>query len=484
MKIAILHRRLQQPDTRLAQSLAQILSALPAECEVDTHLKIGLEWARGVTERIRTADAVLALVSDGATGSEMLEYEIETAVDWRSRCGKPKILPIRIGPDEGGGTIGNLIGGFPALRWKDDADTGRLVVELIEALSGSARKAERAVTLESSGGGMSEKSTFYIHRPSDLAAEEGLRGGESVLLLKGPRQVGKTSLLARIGGQARAAGKRVVLTDFQRLDPAYLDDADGFFKMLAANLARQLRFSYDFEGQWHEIYGSTSNFDHFIRSLLASSDQPLVWLMDETDRIFGTSVANSFFALVRSWHNARATEPELPWDRLTVGIAYATEAHLFIQDLNQSPFNVGRLIPLSGFSLRETQELNERYGSPLRSIDQIQVLHDLLDGQPFLTRRAFDELVRSGGNLSGLVETAASDEGPFSDHLKRVLVSVSQLSGVYDTIRAALNNAVLRDSADVQRLVSAGILIQSSGEHYAIRCKLYRRYLSRHLPNA
>ena len=45
--------------------------------------------------------------------------------------------------------------------------------------------------------------------------------------MKGPRQVGKTSLLARGLHQAREAGARVVLTDLQKLDPEQLASADA-----------------------------------------------------------------------------------------------------------------------------------------------------------------------------------------------------------------------------------------------------------------
>ena len=69
------------------------------------------------------------------------------------------------------------------------------------------------------------------------------------------------------------------------------------------------------------------------------------------------------FGLFRSWHNARSLNPGGPWSRLTLAIAYATEAHLFITDLNQSPFNVGRHIQLLGFDQDQTEELNRRYGS-------------------------------------------------------------------------------------------------------------------------
>src|SRR5207244_11189541 len=60
----------------------------------------------------------------------------------------------------------------------------------------------------------------------------------------------------------------------------------------------------------------------------------------------------------------------LPWSRLTLAIAYATEAHLFISDMNQSPFNIGTLLALEDFTLPQVAELNRSYGSPLQSEDR------------------------------------------------------------------------------------------------------------------
>ena len=50
--------------------------------------------------------------------------------------------------------------------------------------------------------------------------------------------------------------------------------------------------------------------------------------MDEVDKLFLAPFASDFFGLVRSWHNSRSTEPDGPWNKLTVVIAYATEPDL------------------------------------------------------------------------------------------------------------------------------------------------------------
>ena len=309
---------------------------------------------------------------------------------------------------------------------------------------------------------------------------QAIKSAESILLVKGPRQMGKTSLLGRGGQLARELGLRNVTTDFQKIGSSQLANEDQFYKLLAATLARQLGVKYDFANEWLDVFGPGINMDNFIRTLLDAAPAPLVWFMDEADKLFGIPYASDFFGLIRSWHNSRATEPEGPWGRFTVAISYATEAHLFIQDLNQSPFNVGRHIQLQGFDVEQTEELNRRYGAPL-ALGEVRALHGLVSGQPFLTRRALDVVKRGVMDFPALMEQSGRDDGPFGDHLKRILVSVSQLPEVLESLRTSLENPNLRDAEGFHRLVSAGVMYQTGDNKIAFTCELYRRYFETHL---
>jgi hypothetical protein len=70
--------------------------------------------------------------------------------------------------------------------------------------------------------------------------------------------------------------------------------------------------------------------------VLGRIDGPVVWGLDEVDRLFSCEFGSEVFGLFRSWHNRRSLDPAGPWSRLTLALAYATEAYLFITDLNQS----------------------------------------------------------------------------------------------------------------------------------------------------
>ena len=64
------------------------------------------------------------------------------------------------------------------------------------------------------GGAVALDSKFYIERRTDAEFLLAIKRQDSLVLVKGARQVGKTSLLARGLQQARLAGARVVVADF------------------------------------------------------------------------------------------------------------------------------------------------------------------------------------------------------------------------------------------------------------------------------
>jgi len=164
-----------------------------------------------------------------------------------------------------------------------------------------------------------------------------------------------------------------------------------------------------------------------------------------------------------------------------MAIVYATEAHLFITDMNQSPFNVGTRLVLDDFTFDQVADLNLRYGSPLSNKAAVARFFRLIVGQPYLTRRGLREMVDRGLNIATLEDVADRDEGPFGDHLRRILVSISRHAGLAETIREIFRGRPCSDQSAFYRLRSAGILSGDTIGDARPRCQLYANYLERHL---
>lgn len=337
------------------------------------------------------------------------------------------------------------------------------------------------VTLESEGGAVPLDSAFYIVRPTDVEFEEAMARHDSLVLVKGARQMGKTSLLARGLQQARRQGARVVLTDLQKFTATQMQSADALFLTLTDSIADQLGLDISLEKVWNKERGWNTNFERFLRrEALGLEGAPVVWGLDELDRLFGYPYYNEVFGLFRSWHNERSLDPDGPWGRLTLAMAYATEAHLFITDLNQSPFNVGTRVTLSDFTPGEVAELNLRYGSPLRDEAEVARYFALVGGHPYLVRRGLHAMAHQGMDIAAL-EAQAGEEGIFSDHLHRLLEALRQDVPLCMAVRALLRGEALPTPEDFYRLRSAGIIEGKSMRDAKPRCRLYQRYLEQDL---
>ena len=338
--------------------------------------------------------------------------------------------------------------------------------------------------LESVGGAIPLDSNFYIRRNVDDQLKTALEAKESTILIRGARQVGKTSLLARGLAEARGSGCRVVLTDFQKLNANYLDSLEDFYQTLGQTIADRLDLDDWPEDVWNERLSPNANFENYLqRVVLKATKGHFVWAMDEVDRIFTSEFSSEVFALFRSWHNERALDPDSPWHRVTLIISYATEAALFISDVNMSPFNVGTRLQLEDFSQAQVEELNRRHGSPLKSSEEIEGLYQLTGGQPYLTRRSFQEMLTKEESFTDFSSQLQQEEHLFDDHLKRIVLLLTKDSNLLASLRSWLQGKAPLDASSRKRLWQGGLLKTDNREQAELRCGLYVDYLRHHLPS-
>jgi len=334
--------------------------------------------------------------------------------------------------------------------------------------------------LEQIGGAVPLDSKFYVERQTDQTFQDMIDRRDSIVLLKGARQVGKTSLLARRLDAARQAGMRVLLTDFQKLDDSQLQNLETFFLAIGQMLARQLGSKVNPQDVWQTAYSPHMNFENFfVDEILESSEAPVLWAIDETDRFFLYPFSSQVFALFRSWHNQRALEPTHPCSRLTLVITYATE-YLLIKDPNQSPFNVGTKLVLEDFTFEQVADLNQRYGSPLRGEAELRRFHQLLGGQPYLVRYGLNEIVSRNLTVDEFIQIADHDDGTFSDHLRRIVLLLNDNAQLSEVVRGVLRGKPCPDYDSFNHLRGAGILIGDSKNNVRFRCEIYARYLRKH----
>lgn len=483
-KIALLYKRSAKPDDEVLALLETQLREAGHNIFVDRHLRIGVEWAREIERQVRESDAIIPLLSAASVQSEMLSMEIQIASEAaQQQFGKPRILPVRVGAESPlPEPFLSILGRLQYTVWQSPQDDARLIQDLIGGLE--AKEQPKALKGEMPGGAVPLDSKYYIVQSTDIEFHDGLDRQDGLLLVKGARQMGKTSLLARGLQQARAAGKTVVSLDLQKLNLEDLKDIASLYKALGGMIADQLKLDVYPEDRWRPSRAPNINFENYIvREVMDKIEGHVIIAMDEVDRLFSYDFASEIFGMFRSWFNDRSTNPDMPWGRLTQAFVYATEPHLFITDQYQSPFNVGTKMEMHDFNIGQVGHLNELYGRPIESEGDLEKFYALFRGQPYLSRRGFYELTRRPNalTLDELVAQADRDEGPFGDHLRRILIMVSRDRKTLEVVTGLVHGKAIPDLNSFYGLRSGGLVSGPTPEEARFRCGIYESYLQRHL---
>ena len=499
-RIFISYKRDVKPDEPLA---FQIFEALDQRYDVfiDRTMLVGTRWTERIEAELRRSDFLIVLLSAESVHSEMVLEEVSTAHRLaEERRGRPVILPVRLAYREPFRyPLSAYLNPISWAYWQSPEDTDRLIEELMQAISGGVltfsdadskenllEKSEPepfpqplpSAQLELPEGTMDPQSGFYVERPGDRVALETIKRQGVTLTIKGSRQIGKSSLLIRTIEAAKKAGKRVAFLDFQLFEQAALRDDDLFFRQFCFLITDALDMEDRVAQYCNMPLGNTQRCTRYIgRYLLNELGGPLVLAMDEVDSIFDTDFRTGFFGMLRSWHNSRATDPI--WKQLDLALITSTEPYQFIDDLNQSPFNVGQIIELEDFTPEQVVDLNRRHGSPLTP-EQEQQLVTLIGGHSYLVRRALYLVASKRISAADLFAHATDDRGPFGDHLRYRLFHLQGKDELIQGLREVIRYNKCQDEKVFWRLRGAG-LVRRAGMAVVPRCELYADFFREHL---
>ncbi len=491
-KIFISYKRNVPMDESIADSIIKAFSE-EYDLFIDRKMPVGTNWADRIEGEIRSSEFFVVLLSQDSIHSEMVEGEIETACRYGGQHGTPQILPVRLAFNE---PLSHPLSGYlDAINWAvwtSDDDTENLLYQLRcamegkdlppirdEALPGKTTDSEgipvpqhaaQPVILDLPEGTIDPQSRFYVEREADKLALATIGRTGVTMTIKGPRQIGKSSILMRSMAHAMRQGKRVAFLDFQLFDKAALHDADRFFLQFASWLTDELDLDDRTEEFWARPIGNTQRCTRYLsKYLLKEVDAPLVLAMDEVETVFDTSFRSDFFAMLRSWHNDRAFKQS--FRRLDLVLVTSTEPYQLIENLNQSPFNVGETIQLEDFNLEQLKQLNEVHGQPFRE-SELEQLHALLGGHPYLVRRALYWVASQRMTVEALFREALEDRGPFGDHLRYHLFRMRGKTDLIEGLRDVISGAGHIDEMIFFRLRGAG-LVRRQKDRVVPRCQLY-----------
>ncbi|MGB3556955.1 MAG: AAA-like domain-containing protein [Geitlerinemataceae cyanobacterium] len=323
-------------------------------------------------------------------------------------------------------------------------------------------------------------SAFYIERsPQEELCYKEIGSPGALIRIKAPRQMGKTSLMARILYIAKDLGYRTVPLSFQHADAAVFTSLERLLKWFCSKIASKLHLIDRIDDRWSDYFGSKDNCTaYFEDCLLSDSDLPLMLGLDEVDRVFQyPTIADDFFGLLRAWYEKAGygdSHSQL-WKNLRLVMVYSTEVYIPL-NVNQSPFYVGLPIELPEFNLLQVRELAQRHGLNWQT-DRIEPLMGLVGGHPYLVRLALYHIAQHQLSWEELLETAATETGLYGDHLRRHLWSLQKHPELATALAKVVrsNNAVELESAIAFKLHSMG-LVHLQGNFVVPRFELYRQY--------
>ncbi len=515
-RLFIAYKRHAQKDAALATYLHDALKQLGHLVFIDQDLRTGEAWLDRIDAEIKASDYLIVLLSADSIDSEMVRSEINRANEYQKAQQKPRLLPVRVAFD---GMLPYAIAAFlnptQQIMWQSAADNEKVATAISQAIAetlppqpdpfsqipetgGALSEDGRYLTpaqtapppspefdprfikrLTAPGGAVRFSDKLYVERAEDADLRAELVQWGATITIRAPRQTGKTSLLMRGLHHAKKSGAEVVFIDGQSLGLDAQSQFDPFLRGLAETLCDELGIDVTKVDQvWNGRLGAQKKLTNLIEDhILPQFDVPIVLALDEADALLTTSFSQHFFGLLRSWHNRRAMSPE--WEKFNIALVISTEPYLLIDDINQSPFNVGLKLDLSDFRPSQFNQLNAQHGSPLDETAVTQAFN-LLNGQPYLTRKLLYLTAVKQQHWAQIAAEATLDNGPFGDHLRRLSWSIRTQSTLREALKQIIRTQTCSDEDALFRLQKAGLVTQS-GNVIRCRCGLYAQYFEQKL---
>lgn len=329
-------------------------------------------------------------------------------------------------------------------------------------------------------GSVALDSPFYIeHSGIESLCYETIVKPGSLIQIKAPKLMGKTSLMTRILAHAANQNYQTVYLDLSSLERGILTNLDKFLRWLCLMVGRQLGLENQLNNYWDtEILGSNDNCTvYFEEYLLAEIDCPVVLGLDEMDRLFPyTEVIEDFLGMLRSWHEKGKILES--WKQLRLVMAHSTEVYIPLE-INQSPFNAGVPVELLEFDVKQIQDLVRLHGLNWNDT-QVEKLMRMVGGHPYFVRLAMYYVSSLKVTLEQLLQEAATEAGIYSNYLRRHLETLQKSPELALALKKVVTSPepIELDSMQIYKLHSMG-LVQRQNNYVTPRCNLYREYFRR-----
>ena len=346
--------------------------------------------------------------------------------------------------------------------------------ELLEEFA--VRASEPRKKIESPEGALRCNSEFYVERSKmESDCYQQILEPGSMIRIKAPKLMGKTSLLNRIVEHTKTNDYRLVRLNFRDAETRIFSNINTFFDWFCFNISEQLELECNIDRYLQGRGGILVNCKKYFQTeVLEAIDCPLVLALEEIDYIFHyEEIAQEFLKMLRSWFEE--TKKTDIWENLRMVLLHSTNVYVELPH-NQSPFNVGFPVELTEFSQQNILDLARRHQLSWET-DKVAALMAIVGGYPYLVRMALYHLHDSNLSLVEVLQNAATDVGIYRHHLQSHWANLQK----YSELKVALKQVVFADSSVKLeqvlefKLLSTG-LVKQNQHGITPSCQLYRDY--------
>ncbi len=256
------------------------------------------------------------------------------------------------------------------------------------------------------GGTLKPGEPSYVERRADTDLFESLLAGEFCYVLTA-RQMGKSSLMARTAKRLEQAGVASAIVDLTQIGSERGDQAAAQWYFGIANLIhRQLGIATPLRPWWQERadLSSVQRLTDFFRELVLPTCPAGSW----SSWTRSTRRSGCPSRTTSSRPSAPASTPAPPsaaFERLTFVLLGVATPDQLIQDPARTPFNIGKRIDLTDFSLDEAQGLAPGlHADPAEAGRRLERVLHWTGGHPYLTQ-AVCRAVRERGDAGTAEES-------------------------------------------------------------------------------
>lgn len=492
--------RYRQPDESLAHVFSDALERAGHQVFINTGMRWGANWVREIHEALSQSDILLLLLSPEAALSEMVVEEVAIAKTLWDNKGKPLILPIQIRYPTSEPLPYLLSCHFMNIqleRWDGVNDTNRLIESLMSMIEKRSTWPEQNTCFAEvasgsgpltplpysdprpMGGAIGTRSRFYIVRAQDERTIRDLAAKRSLVTIKGSRQSGKTSLIMRVHDSFRLRKDcSCAYIDFQSFNVSDFQTLDRIWEVIIAEIAYHLDIEEWAEKGWLKDRPYSQNLDRFLKCVFQHDVTRLLICMDEVDRVFSHGVMAGFFSTLRSLYNRGAHDPK--WAQVSWLLGTSSEPSFFIENLSESPFNIGCRVDLTPFTPTQITQFAGRFGLEAEP-DLIRRLMAFSGGRPYLVHLLLHHLSKPNVQETQLFDAESGSGGILRDHLHRYLIYFQKDTFLAKAMKAVIKGKGCDDARLADRLEAAGLVYRDAGGKVVPLCELYRNFFSKEL---